>query len=286
MLRAAAIMRRRATTVTQIGSVALAGVGAFTVWPHGAAPLLWPNRAAACSASASTTAQHQPEWRRFAVETGTGTSLRREDHTAAAVRALQDALWRVSLTAYRALDKDPNSMRVEILIGVPKPEQVDHAKVLAVVPYGDRSIKVVKGGLAIDGGCGADAQGQIIVANAAAIVSLDVIYRTAHAHPRPRSTHLFELFCSPVRCAGILAPHFTQMQWLGTRSATISRSRGPVPVQRQMRTRVRTMNSSGHHLRATQCRLPRQKPSWQSISSDFVGAQREMFRSWRAQQAV
>jgi hypothetical protein len=65
-------------------------------------------------------------------------------------------------------------MRVEILIGVPKPEEVDHETVLAVVPYGDRSIRVVKGGLAIDGGCGADAQGQIIVANAAAIVSLDV----------------------------------------------------------------------------------------------------------------
>ena len=187
MLRAAAIMRHRATTISQIGSVALAGVGAFTVWPYVAAPVLWPtSRAASCSSSASA-AQHQPEWRRFAVEMGTGTSLRREDHTAAAVRALQDALWRVSLTAYRALDKDPDSMRVEILIGVPKPEQVDHAKVLAVVPYGDRSIKVVKGGLAIDGGCGADAQGQIIVANAAAIVSLDVgdylAFKRASASP-------------------------------------------------------------------------------------------------------
>jgi hypothetical protein len=39
---------------------------------------------------------------------------------------------------------------------------------------GERSIKVVKGGLAIQGGCGADAQGQIIMANAAAIVYLDV----------------------------------------------------------------------------------------------------------------
>ena len=33
---------------------------------------------------------------------------------------------------------------------------------------------MVQGGLAIDGGCGADAQGQIIMANAAVIVSLDV----------------------------------------------------------------------------------------------------------------
>ena len=45
---------------------------------------------------------------------------------------------------------------------------------LAVVPYGECSIKVVRGGLAIQGGCDADAQGQIIMANAAVIVSLDV----------------------------------------------------------------------------------------------------------------
>jgi uncharacterized protein (TIGR02058 family) len=105
---------------------------------------------------------------------GTGTSLRRQDHTAAAVRALQDALWRISLTAYRALDKDPESMRVEIVIGVPKPHEVDEAKVLAILPYGERSIRCVQGGLAIKGGCGADAQGEIIMANAAVIVSLDV----------------------------------------------------------------------------------------------------------------
>ena len=116
----------------------------------------------------------QPEWRRFAVEMGTGTSLRREDHTAAAVRAVQDALWRISLTAYRALDKDPASMKVNIIIGVPKPEQVDQEKVLALVPYGELSIQVETGGLAIKGGCGADAQGEIIMANAAVQVDLDV----------------------------------------------------------------------------------------------------------------
>ena len=124
--------------------------------------------------SAAAAAADKPEYRRVAVEMGTGTSLRREDHTAAAVRALHDALWRVSLTAYRALDKQPTEMKVEVLIGVPSPEQVDEAKVLAVVPYGECSIKVVRGGLAIQGGCGADAQGRIIMANAAVIVSLDV----------------------------------------------------------------------------------------------------------------
>jgi uncharacterized protein (TIGR02058 family) len=162
-----AVTRTRGTTV---GLLAGGGAAAALV----PSPLLRLSSSSASSGSGSPAEQQAHEWRRFAVEMGTGTSLRREDHTAAAVRALQDALWRISLTAYRALDMDPNSMRVEIVIGVPKPEEVDHAKVLAVLPYGERSIKVVKGGLAIDGGCGADAHGQIIMANAAAIVSLDV----------------------------------------------------------------------------------------------------------------
>ena len=129
-----------------------------------------PRTALARSFSSSTTT----EFRRFAVEMGTGTSLRREDHTAAAVRAVQDALWRVSLTAYRALDKDPSEMRVHVIIGVPKPHEVDQDEVLALVPYGETSISVEIGGLAIKGGCGADAQGEIIIANAAVQVDLDV----------------------------------------------------------------------------------------------------------------
>lgn len=211
-------MHRRRTAVAQLGSLALAGAGVATVSPH-AAPLLLRHTRAAAAASSTSTEQHQPEWRRFAVEMGTGTSLRRQDHTAAAVRALQDALWRVSLTAYRALDKDPNAMRVEILIGVPEPERVDHAKVLAVVPYGDRSIKVVQGGLAIDGGCGADAQGQIIVANAAAIVSLDVgdylEFKRSADKEEAEAEHDEQLWTSPsgntmsaAEADAILAKHF------------------------------------------------------------------------------
>ena len=122
-----------------------------------------------CSSTTSNS-----EYRRFAVEMGTGTSLRREDHTAAAVRAVQDALWQVSLTAYRALDQNPNDMNVHIIIGVPKPDEVKVNEILALVPYGKTSISVELGGLSIKGGCGADAQGNIIMANAAVQVDLDV----------------------------------------------------------------------------------------------------------------
>jgi uncharacterized protein (TIGR02058 family) len=65
-------------------------------------------------------------------------------------------------------------MRVNVIIGVPKPEEVDKDVVLSLVPYGDISIDVQQGGLAIKGGCGADAQGEIIMANAAVQVDLDV----------------------------------------------------------------------------------------------------------------
>ena len=136
--------------------------------------------AAAAAALTTTTsagaraAAADDGWLRFAVEMGVGTSLRREDHTAAAVRALQDALWRVSFTGARALGQEGAAMRVEVMIGVPKPEEVDEAAVLAVLPYGERALTVVRGGMAIPGGCGADAQGDIIMANAAAIVSLNV----------------------------------------------------------------------------------------------------------------
>ena len=78
-----------------------------------------------------------------------GLKSAQNDSAQAAVRALKDALWRISLTAYRALDKDPSEMRVEIVIGVPEPSEVDQAAVLAVLPYGERSIRVVQGGLAI-----------------------------------------------------------------------------------------------------------------------------------------
>jgi uncharacterized protein (TIGR02058 family) len=53
------------------------------------------------------------------------------DYTKAAVRALRDALWHNSLSVTRALGMDVDSMRVEVIIGVPQPEAVDTAQVLA-----------------------------------------------------------------------------------------------------------------------------------------------------------
>ena len=109
--------------------------------------------------------------KRVAVEFGMGTDIRGADYTKAAVRALRDALWHNSLSVARALGVPTDSMVVEILIGVPRPERVDKAAVLAVLPHGTGTVKVVEGGLEISNDEGTDST---VIANAAAIVHLDI----------------------------------------------------------------------------------------------------------------
>ena len=74
--------------------------------------------------------------KKVALEIGMGTDIRGGDYTKAAVRALRDALWHNSLTVATALGKSSDDMQVEVLIGVPKPDQVDTGEVLAVLPHG------------------------------------------------------------------------------------------------------------------------------------------------------
>ena len=109
--------------------------------------------------------------KRVAVEIGMGTDIRGADYTKAAVRALRDALWHNSLNVADALGKPVDSMVVEVLIGVPKPDKVDTAQVLAVLPHGTGTVKVVEGGLEIVNDAGT---GSTVIASAAAIVRLDL----------------------------------------------------------------------------------------------------------------
>lgn len=109
--------------------------------------------------------------KRVALEIGMGTDIRGADYTKAAVRALKDALWHNSLTVASAVGKSSDDMQVEILIGVPKPEQVDTRQVLAVLPHGTGTVKVVAGGLEIANEAGTD---KTVIAQAAAIVRLEL----------------------------------------------------------------------------------------------------------------
>ena len=110
-------------------------------------------------------------WKRMVLQIGMGTDIRGAEPTKAAVRALRDALWHNSLTIAKALDQDTDAMRVEVTIGVPKPDLVDKAQVLAVLPHGTGTVNVVEGGLEIPNDAGTSST---VIANAAVVVRLDV----------------------------------------------------------------------------------------------------------------
>src|ERR1051326_8199078 len=104
------------------------------------------------------------------LQIGMGTSIRSRDYTGAAVRALRDARWHNSLPLAGALGLPVDAMQVEVRIGVPRPELVDKAAVLAVVPHGTGTVEVVEGGLEVAN----DTGGAGVIANAAAVVRLDL----------------------------------------------------------------------------------------------------------------
>ena len=117
---------------------------------------------------------------RMVVEMGMGTDLQGADYTKAAIRAVKDALWHNSLTVAPAFGVDREEMKIEVAIGVAKPEEVDVEQVIAVFPYGSASVEVVEGGLDIPSDCGTKTT---VVANAAATVYLDLIDTASNNTP-------------------------------------------------------------------------------------------------------
>jgi uncharacterized protein (TIGR02058 family) len=114
--------------------------------------------------------------KRMVLEIGMGTDIRGSDYTKAAIRALRDALWHNSLTVTSALGVPLDAMKVEVRIGVPKPDAVDTAQVLAILPHGTGTCDVVEGGLEIPNAAGT---GSTVMATAAAVVWLDLPGETA-----------------------------------------------------------------------------------------------------------
>lgn len=109
--------------------------------------------------------------KRMIVEMGTGNDLYGEDYTKAAVRAVQDALHHSSLTLFKSLNIDPDSMTVTVTIGIEKPEKVDTDIVAKQIPYGSVSVTATHGGLYLP-----DPENQIttVVATAAVVASIEV----------------------------------------------------------------------------------------------------------------
>jgi uncharacterized protein (TIGR02058 family) len=109
--------------------------------------------------------------KRMVLEIGMGTDIRGADSTKAASRALRDALWRNSLNIADICGKRREEMIIDVHLGVPRPETVDHQAVLSVLPYGSATLHVTDGGLEVPTDDGHDST---IIAHAAAVVSLDI----------------------------------------------------------------------------------------------------------------
>ncbi|MCG6882505.1 MAG: Lin0512 family protein [Silicimonas sp.] len=108
--------------------------------------------------------------KRLLTEFGMGTSLRRQDYTQAAVRALRDALWHNSINLAELFGVEKQAMLLTVEIGVQNPEAVDIAALEAVFPYGQPTFSVVKGGLDVPRGDGGK---PTVIANAAISVALE-----------------------------------------------------------------------------------------------------------------
>ena len=87
--------------------------------------------------------------KRIILEMGTGNDLYGMDYTKAAKRAVQDALHHSSLTLFKSLDIDPNTMEIELNLAAQEPDQIDLDAVAATLPYGQIAPKGVFGGLNI-----------------------------------------------------------------------------------------------------------------------------------------
>ena len=109
--------------------------------------------------------------KRMVLQIGMGTDIRGSDYTKASVRALRDALWHNSLSVANALGHPTDAMQVEVTIGVPRPDLVDKDEVLAVLPHGTGTVRVVEGGLDVPDDDGRDTA---VIATAAVTVRVDV----------------------------------------------------------------------------------------------------------------
>ena len=107
---------------------------------------------------------------RVLTEFGMGSSLRRQDYTEAAKRALKDALWHNSINMAELFGFPKEAMLIDVEIAVQQPDKVDTATLAEVFPYGQISVTTCHGGLDIPRPDGKPT----VIANAAINVSFDM----------------------------------------------------------------------------------------------------------------
>lgn len=112
---------------------------------------------------------------RVLTEFGLGASLRRQDYTEAAKRALTDALWHSSINMAELFGFDKTDMIIDAEIGVQQPDKVDTSALEAIFPYGQPRIQVTFGGLDVPRPDG----NPTVLANAAISVSFAMVQEDA-----------------------------------------------------------------------------------------------------------
>jgi uncharacterized protein (TIGR02058 family) len=91
--------------------------------------------------------------KRLIIEMGMGIDQHGQEPTVAASRAVRNAIahnalpgvWEVAGLSH------PNEMIIEVQVAVPYPEQVREEEVLAVLPFGRKSLTVKSGGMIVPG---------------------------------------------------------------------------------------------------------------------------------------
>ena len=108
---------------------------------------------------------------RLIVELGMGVDVHGQDYTKAARRAVEDAIHRSSLL-YLADAAQAGSLPkvyIDVTIASPKPEAVNGEAVLQALPFGEKSIKIVAGGMDV----AQTEPDNIIISNAAVLVTME-----------------------------------------------------------------------------------------------------------------
>lgn len=122
--------------------------------------------------------------KRFIIEIGFGVDQHghNNDCTNASIKAIKNAISNNCLTGLSEIcgidgPEELLKMKVHIKLGVPFPNNINKAKVLKAIPFGIKSLEVVKGGLLAEGimikELG-DTSSNIIICNAAITVSIEL----------------------------------------------------------------------------------------------------------------
>lgn len=116
--------------------------------------------------------------KRLIIEMGMGIDQHGQEPTVAAVRAVRNAIAHNALPGVWEVAglSDPNQMIVEVQVAVPYPEQVREEEVLAVLPFGHKSLTVESGGMVVQGRAIAslnDKNDEMLIAVAAVTVFVD-----------------------------------------------------------------------------------------------------------------